>query len=444
MDILTNREIAFTIWIAIFLAYCFYYPDIRSGFPKLLKAAFAPKLAIYYATVGILTYFYVSALGQILQVGAQQYKIAIFWYFTSGLAASMNALSSKEYERFFTRYIWQQLSIDSIFSAFLTLASYSIATEFLVIGVVTLLGAMLTVSTKTDEFPDARRLIKFILIGIAAILVTLSFIAAFKDFSDTALSLSIDLGLPFLLSALHTPAAFIMFVAMRIESAHIRWKFDKSNDPQISQYAWKRFLTVFLLKPWLLDRALRQLSTTKVESRTDVEVIIKEIIRHERLLEEIEVFSSAEGWNPLEAGRYLARYDLSTGDYHRSGNSSQWWATSPSRELSQAIIPPNVRYAVEGDKIAARRLRLVYSAWFEYDNDAARSHFRSIMCVLLESALGEADLLGEIDPFSAKEGMTRGENLALNIYREVWDTERGYTLTVTINDNSFDEGTWDW
>ncbi len=286
-DNFNNREIAGAIWLSLVFVLVLVKQDLRKGIGGVIRALAAPKFMFLFsgfaAFVALLAWL-VCSLG--LWTNGL-ITPTIVWYFVGGLPLLFRAFDAKEGTQHFRGYATSVLSGTALLEFLYVAKTFSIPVELVLTPVITFFALLAAVSERDPEHSAVNNLLTGLLAAVALIVFwnSLSQIWAVPgDFFTTETFQAFCL--PIYLTIGSIPFFYFLHCYSHIEGARIQIDQKAFQSDDLKAYAKKRFFLTFGLRPWLLRRATRQFHIKPAKVNDDVDAIIREILQHERDVEE--------------------------------------------------------------------------------------------------------------------------------------------------------------
>jgi len=384
---LNTREIATLIWLGIVITILLTMPTMRQALSGLLRA-FAQKtilqvLAFFTLYVGAMVWF----LHAICIWDWDQLKNTVIWTFSVALIAVLRSNKIADEPSYFRKWITENFQILAFLQFLITLYTYPLWVELLVIPFVTLLTGMIAVG---DRDPKTKRTIS-VLTNIMA-LFTLGFfglalVMTVVDFWNyTTIQTWRDFYTPIVLTLLFLPFIFVLYVGMSYESAFVNLYYNIKGKKLRRSAKWRAILA-FGPNVDLMRRWQRHVAMHRPHSKDDIKPGIREI-KAARYRERTKPPVAAElGWSPAVAKDFLRDRGLPTRDYHRSCEA-EWYAGSSMLDIGDGIIPNNIAYYIEGTETAVTTLKLKLNINEPSTAAGAEARFKEFGDILMQAATG--------------------------------------------------------
>lgn len=264
---LTNREAAILIWLAIAALVFGQKRTVRSSFYNLLATACSP---IIVATLLLFACYFASAVFALWLAGVWSplsTKATVLWGALSGIViCARSAIDANSTAEFSWSFLMDNLKIGAFVAFLAGLPDFSLIAELLFVPVMFMLGAASAVGHSRAQDIRAAQLIDGFLGVVGLLLLVLGAWQAVR--SSEVASLFVDLSLPIVLAAAIAPFAYFMALVSAYELFFTRVGFGAEKSWPTSVFAmWQVFkkcgFRISLLKRFDDDQfyALRRAST---------------------------------------------------------------------------------------------------------------------------------------------------------------------------------------
>ena len=388
-----NREIATGIWILIAFISCLPLRGVRTGIWNLIKACFQTKLLTLFGSLflniaGLCWLF--SWLGLWTH---EQWAPTVLWYFLSGLALTGRAVSAKDDERYFRNLTLDCFRIAAIFEFVVVAHAFSLPIELVLVPFMAFVGLMISVSETRENYTSVRQLFEWVTLAVVSLTLWKS-IGSIWDQPEAFFTT--ETGRNFLLPGLLTlgsvPFFYFWYCYSHFESARVRINFKTFQSDSLKRYARRRFFCVFVLRPWLLQRATRQFHVRPAMTPGDVDEIVTEISAYERERKNPPGVDENLGWSPYQACNFLQEEGLQTEDYHSGHEGREWWASSNHVDLDTQVLPNQAVFYIEGIRGLVTTLRLKGDFFDDGNATVALQRFNEIAQALVGKGIpGDAE-----------------------------------------------------
>lgn len=428
-----NREIAGFVWLLALTSLLLAKTEVRQSVTTVLRSVLKPRLwAVFVCFAGWVTL--VAWIASQLGLWYSSHIIpTIIWYFFGGLPLLARAFSVEERSNHFRGYAKAVLSSTAFLEFIYVARTFSLPVELVLTPIIATLAMLVIVSERDPERAPVNAVVTWVLAAIAIAIFWNSIsqiLDAPKEFfsADTLRTFM----LPIYLTIGSIPFFYALHCYSHIEKASI-WINQKNFQTQaLKRYAKKRFILVFLLRPWLLRRATQHFHRMPAREHKDVDAIIRNILQHERDKEAPPMVDEKHGWSPFLALEFLTEENLHPIDYH-AGYENKWLADTVSRKLDTARRPSVVHYSISGVQGLAQKLTLQGRFIDGFFTKEALSEFSRVAKKLCTEALSDSseDLSELICKRVDFERIKCGTSIQLK--QERFPNEKAFELTLVLN-----------
>lgn len=438
MIALSNREIAWLVWLGIGLIWILTQQQVREALWQCVKAFCAPPIlrivAAMLAYVGVCVL--IMAAFHIWQW--DNLKTTLLWTLTFALVTMLDVSRVSEDDAFYGKTVRDTISATAVLLFVAELESFSLIAELVVVPGMVILGLMLAIAQTRADLKDTRVVVESIasMAGFGLLAYGLMAIVARPD-EFVTWGILREFAVPVMLSLLFLPFMYALSVYMVCDRMTVRLIFCIA-DESVRKYARAKAVFAFAGDLEAMRRWGRNVGAARPETRADVDLSIREVLELRRREQSPPNIPAELGWSPYSAKAFLEAEGLSTNDYHRSYDGL--WHASSVREIDDDILPSTISYTVEGTKLAATRITLGLKVFITArenaeQKDAARQEFARMAGVLARAAVPDIDLVpiskaikvggGRIDAVAA---------IVVQVSRRNWKNAniRGYELVLRI------------
>lgn len=425
-----NRELAGAFWLLLFVGFFSWNKDIRESGFGVIKLALASKLIILFGSLAIYTAIISIIAVNYGIIGSSQYSAVVVWYFLGGLPLFFRTFSAKRDTKHFRGYAKDAISGTAFLEFIYVAKTFSLVVELFLAPIIAFIAIMSAVAESDQKYVKVNKLLTGLLVIFAAVVFWNS-VSQIWNQPDTFFVVDTyrSFILPIYLTIGSIPFFYCLFCYSKIETAITRIDLKTFQSDELKAYARKRFFLIFLVRPWLLDRAVRQFQSLPAEKNSHVDDIIDDILQYERDQENPPVVNQADGWSPFAAREFLTNEGLRTDDYHKSYDDL-WWSGVASKNLDYGLLSSTANYSFEGDKNAVKQLR--YKGHFNKDfvTEDGLDEFSRIGIILLQKTLAIVDK-------SLIEKMTDRKQFSVNLEQKNITLKRekffnGYELILVV------------
>lgn len=431
---LTNREIAWLVWLGIVLATLLVQKSMRGLLWNLMQAFCARPILLsvgaMLAYVGVCVLL-LSAL-QLWQW--DNLKTTLLWCVTFAFVTMVDVNRLSEDSTFYGRTVRDAVSVTALVLLVVEFKSFPLLAEFFIVPGMVFLGLCVAIVQTREEAKDARRLVEGMasIVGLALVIYGLT--AIWRQPGEFFSWVTVrEFLVPVALSLLFLPFMYALSAYAAYERIFLRLAFVLPDEP-LRRYAKTKSIFAFAGNTDSMRRWGRNIGIEHPTSREDVDRSIHEVLEAKRREQSPPDIPAALGWSPYSAEAFLAADGLSTDDYHKSFDDL-WCAMSKVREIDDELFPNTASYAVEGNKDAATRLKLTLDIFNTMQEPSARELFVQMAKRLIRTALPgyePEELLKAAQ--SAKCFYARVACADIRLSREDWKNGRlsGYKLLLSV------------
>ncbi len=436
-----TREIATGIWLLATVVATLFWNKTRSALIDIFKIAPQWKLVVLFGSLALYMTclcwgLFLVNLWTIDQVGS-----STLWFLMSGVVLLGRSLATKEDDQYFRNIIKDSLKVGFVFEFIVVAHTFDLIIELTLVPILFALSMFLAVSQSRDEFKSVST-ISEVLLGIFGLILLWHSVS--EIWSNPEIFFTSQTGRNFLFPLFMTigslPIFYLWYVISNFENVSGRISYIMPESTELQSYTKRRILLSFLFKPWLQQRAARQIVLLQPQNKEIIDHIINEIKRHEAEVSNPPPVDSKSGWCPYLSREYLSEIGLRTGDYHALYDGNEWWASSPYVDLDENILPNSVAFYISGEKGLVTNLKLSGNFYADKDFNDALSKFIDIAINLIAKALDittdEASVL--MPDNSAFETIVR--ETKISGWTEEYPSAKGFTwfltLSRTLKDNN--------
>lgn len=368
---LNNRQIATGIWLLLVVLVVLPIKSIRTSLFEVLRAASNRKLVIFFGSFALWVGFLAWGFKLLGLWGYDQTLATLFWIAITGFPLLGRSLNAVEYNRYWYRILRDNFRILGFFEFLVVGYSFPLFAELVIVPMVAFLGVLIAMA----QMDTRHRLVHNILEFVLAVFVLYVLYLAISDIFDYpevfwTFETGRNLVLPILFSLGSFPVIYLWFCYSHCEYAKIKINLKTYHSDELKAYARRRFFLVFMLRPWLLKRAVRQFHNEATELG-DIDRIIRNILKHEREAKEPPLVDDAEGWSPYLVRNFLKSEGLRTNDFHDCGFDGEWVGESHYVNLDEGLFPNQVIFYLKGRDGVVERLKLSGRFLNEFDTEEA-------------------------------------------------------------------------
>ena len=428
-----NREIATGVWFLFAVILCIFHKDLRSGIWGIVKAVVQTKLFILFGSLALNIVVLCWLFSQLGIWASDQFIPTILWFFISGIALTSRSLSVKEDEMYFRSLFWDSIRITEIFEFIVVAYSFSLLVEFFLVPIMVLVGVVIAFADTKEGYASVKTLFEWIAFVVVIGMLWKSVGNIWQQpESFFAAQTGRNFLLPFLLTAGSIPFFYFWFCYSHIENASIRIGLKTFQSDELKDYAKKRFFFIFMVRPWLLQRAIRQFHNMPAKTNNDIDQIITDILLYERYSKNPPEVDENLGWSPYMARDFLMAEGLRTNDYRSGYEGTEWWASSNNVDLDDQPLPNTVIFYIEGLQDLVTTLKLKAHFLDDFDPTLGKEKFNEIAQILLEQSMSG-------DPLSVKNALNSDKDFTLTVGNtqvvrrtDRYPNDKGFELYFTL------------
>lgn len=176
------RELAVIFWLFILILWAFSQKNIRKSFLGVLKSLFQIKILSVIIAAIIYTVFTVLLLAKMGIWEWTLLKDTIYWFIAVAFILLINTNKVNQEKGFFITILKDNLKIILVLEFILTLYTFNLITEIILVPILVFIGAMSVVSELKKEYLPVKKLFDFILSIIGIFFIVFAIGKVFIDF----------------------------------------------------------------------------------------------------------------------------------------------------------------------------------------------------------------------------------------------------------------------
>lgn len=267
---LDNREIAITIWFALFLAWGFLSAPVRKAAASVIKAALARKIVFSVCMMTAYITLTVLALRACGLWGISNLKATVLWVLTAALVMVFDVGSIPDDERYFQKAFRDGFKVSVILEFIVNLHVFSLTLEFVLVPVATILTGMLVVAESKEEFKPVRSLLNVILALLGLGLLAYSAHEIYTDFNVFVQPSTLaEFLLPIVMTTLFLPFLYLLATGVSYENLFKRLQFIV-QDPELRRFAKAQLFRQFGINFRGLNRSAKHLVHDRPSTREEI------------------------------------------------------------------------------------------------------------------------------------------------------------------------------
>ena len=433
LDSISNRELAFLIWIFLIFLVILFKASVRKVVANLLQMIFWSKLTVYFLAVAFYTAGIVYLLWRINLWDISQVKNTVLWFFTAG-AASLFNITDKNKKNYLKDTVKDILSITAVLQFLSGIYSFTLAVELVFLPLVFLLVGMMVIAKNKPEHYQVFRILNKLVIFGGLFLICYTLFKIIFDFQSFANNGTLnDFLIPATLSFLFLPMLYLLSVILTHDDVFTGIK-RRIKTRRLQRYARWKALINFHANKTDLDRWRRLLFLQPIQSKDDVNKSIeriKQMKQKEKLSIPVEF---EKGWSPYVAMKFLEKDGIATGYYQPTVDENEWLACSKYVEIDDSVPASNISYYVEGAADIATRLMLSLTVYDRKQDGFAVAQFLKALSSLFEHSFTQPM------PQQIEDMVLNGSNRKISfgnrtitVEKKLWENQKaGYHLNFII------------
>lgn len=269
-----TREIAIICWLFVLILWAFSQKNIRNSLFGVLKFLFQIKIlsviivAIIYVGLSVLLLAKIGIWKWILL------KDTIYWFIAVAFVMIMNTNKVNQEKGFFIKILEDNLKIILVLEFILTLYTFNLIAEIILVPILVFIGAMSAVSELKKEYLPVKKLFDFILSLIGIFLIIFALGKVFGDFQNIMTSQNLKtLILPPLLTFAFIPFVYFFALIMAYETIFVRLGTFNKNNPDLIRFTKRKILLACHLNLSKLNRFAKESTQDLMKTKTKEDVI---------------------------------------------------------------------------------------------------------------------------------------------------------------------------
>lgn len=433
---LSSREIATLIYLSPVLAAIPLWKKGRPLAVDVVRAFFAPKLALIWLLMSLYVVACVWLLAWLNLWDWPNLKSTILWWLTVGFTGIFEAQRLQDKPHILRKLVRNAFTLSAIILFIAELVSFPIWVELPILPALVFLTLLIAVGehqTDNPGIPLALKLLRGLQMLAGILILSFSYWLVVGSVTKFwSLNTLREFGLPFLLWLMFVPFIFLLSVYMTYEQVFVRLRM-RPKQASIVQYARWRALFSF---GWNIDglkRLSRDMRECDITDKQGIKAAIREIKRIHKIEKNPPVVTCAEGWSPHAARLFLEEYGLITDDYHRT--QWEWFAHIPSVKLNDKVLADRISYYLTGNERAVTQLRIALDGSNQNDTKEARCAFDECALTLLTKTF-DAERATTIYVYAqaSEPDASVIDGIRVSLGRSAWGDARfgGYEQNLTI------------
>ncbi|MHA7970050.1 hypothetical protein [Rhizobium sp. CAU 1783] len=384
---ITSREIAFAIWLAVFLVVVLIQKSTRESLGSILHTLLKPKLLIPLATGAAYVAAEIYLLERLGWWSVTNLKTTIVWLFTFAFVTMFEAATASGRRAGLGKVTAEILSVAGLLTFITELHSFPLWVEVIALPFVTLIVLLGMIANQKAEYASVAKLMTSVSALVGFSYIGFSLWKTYQLWGETAtLANALELAIPILLSLGFIPFLYTWraYVAYSDAFAMISvFGIDESLMP------YARWLAISRIRGdlELLERWRKSLQAARPAGRAELKHSLDALLTLKMREAAPPVVQPKYGWSPYLAMQFLADCGVATGYYQHSSHD-EWFASSSLLEIGSGLnLPNNLAYYVEGTEHAATTLKVKLNVNNPGEADEAEGLFIIYAMRLLEQAV---------------------------------------------------------
>lgn len=273
-----TREIGIICWLLVLIFWAFSQKNIRNSLFGVLKSLFQRKILSVIIVAIIYTGLTVLLLAKIEIWEWILLKDTIYWFIAVAFVLMMNTNKATQEKGFFIKILKDNLKIILLLEFILTLYTFNLIAEIVLVPILVFIGAMSAVSELKKEYLPVKKLFDFILSLIGIFFIIFALGKVFGDFQNIITSQNLKtLILPPLLTIAFIPFIYFFVLIMAYETLFVRLSIFNKNDPDLIKFTKRKIILTCHLNLSKLNRFAKESpqDLMKVKAKEDVIRMIK-------------------------------------------------------------------------------------------------------------------------------------------------------------------------
>jgi len=273
-----TREIAIILWLFILTIWILSQKNIRKSLLDVLKSLFQIKILSVIIAAIVYTGFTVLVLVKIGIWDFSLLKDTIYWFLAVAFVLLMNTNKANQEKGFFVKILKDNLKIILALEFILTLYTFNLIAEIILVPILVFIGAMSAVSELKKEYLPVKKLFDFILSSIGIFFIVFALGKVFGDFQNIMTSQNLKTFiLPPLLTVGFIPFVYFFALIMAYETLFVRLSIFNRNNPDLIKFTKRKITYACRLNLPKLNRFAKEgtQDLMSISTKKDVNAIIK-------------------------------------------------------------------------------------------------------------------------------------------------------------------------
>lgn len=223
VQIFSNREIALSIWLFVFLFWCFTQQEVRDSIKGVLLAFCHRSILTIFGLMAGYIYLAVGFLSSAGLWDFDQLKSTLMWFFFVASVELFRANSIGEEKGYFVKSIKNHFKFLVVLEFIVAFQSFSLAAELIIVLISTLVMFIMVVAESKEEHVLVAKIMSRILSSFGIVMVCFGLYFIILKFGEFAqLKTFMNFTTPIALSILLLPFIFVISVYIRYERILVR------------------------------------------------------------------------------------------------------------------------------------------------------------------------------------------------------------------------------
>ena len=269
-----TREIAIILWLFVLIIWILFQKNIRKSLFGVLKSLFQIKILSVIIAAIVYTGLAVLVLAKIGIWDWSLLKDTIYWFLAVAFVLLMNTNKVNQEKGFFIKILKDNLKIILVLEFILTLYTFNLIAEIILVPILVFIGAMSAVSELKKEYLPVKKLFDFILSLIGIFFIIFALGKVFGDFQNIMTSQNLKTFiLPPLLTVAFIPFVYFFALIMAYETLFVRLSIFNKNNPDIFKFTKRKIIRACHLNLPKLNRFTKESTQDLMSVKTKEDVI---------------------------------------------------------------------------------------------------------------------------------------------------------------------------
>lgn len=278
MEIFTNREIATIIWITLFIIIILFIKQIRTSIFIFIKCSFKIKILLYFFSylcyLSLIIYlFYYLELWNITYL-----KEYIIWFIFAGLPIGL-IVATNEIERgFWKKLILKNLKLLVFVEFIISLFTFSLIVELLIIPIITLIVLVNTFSKFNEEDKYVEKYTNIILTFFGLFILSYSLYKSITEIHSIGnVSYLKSFLFPVVYSIISIPYMYIFKLIVEYEQLFMRLRCGKKRSRELNLLIKLRLLLFcnIQIKKLRIAVNMNNYNLRSISSKDEIDIMIR-------------------------------------------------------------------------------------------------------------------------------------------------------------------------